>query len=184
MHSINTFHSALISTPHISLTILGKMVFYYSWKHLLAITLAIFLAGTSPRQVSGQNCGCADYYCCSKNGYCDVGLEYCSDGCQSGNCYPLPPSNNVSVSDIVTDEFFNGIIDQAPENCPGKRFYTRPAFLEAITFYPWFGTVGFEEDSKREIAAFFAHVTFETGRKFPKSSSRIILFSNLLNLNL
>ncbi|GAY32138.1 hypothetical protein CUMW_281050 [Citrus unshiu] len=40
--------------------------------------------------------------------------------------------------------------------------YTRDAFLNAANSYPEFGS-GSADDSKREIAAFFAHVTHETG---------------------
>ncbi|KAL2459844.1 carrot EP3-3 chitinase [Forsythia ovata] len=139
------------------------MAFYSSRKHLLAISLALFLFGTSPVRVFGQNCGCAQDLCCSQYGYCGTGNDYCGKGCQGGPCYPPPSSNGVSVSNIVTDAFFNGIADQAAGNCAGKGFYTRSAFLEALGFYQQFGTVGSVDDSKREIAAFFAHVTHETG---------------------
>ncbi|XWS13158.1 hypothetical protein CRYUN_Cryun36dG0013500 [Craigia yunnanensis] len=65
-----------------------------------------------------------------------------------------------SVADIVTPEFFNGILDQADASCEGKNFYSRAAFLEAVNSFPQFGTA---DDIRREIAAFFAHVTHETG---------------------
>ncbi|XP_065869284.1 endochitinase PR4-like [Euphorbia lathyris] len=68
-----------------------------------------------------------------------------------------------SVADIVTPDFFNSIINQAGPECVGKNFYTRDAFLNALNFYPQFGQIGSADDSKREIAAFFAHVTHETG---------------------
>ncbi|XP_043720242.1 endochitinase EP3-like isoform X2 [Telopea speciosissima] len=71
--------------------------------------------------------------------------------------------NGVVVGDIVTQDFFNGIINQADSSCAGKSFYTRDAFLEATNSYTSFGTTGTTDDSKREIAAFFAHVTHETG---------------------
>ncbi|KAK9932231.1 hypothetical protein M0R45_019477 [Rubus argutus] len=68
-----------------------------------------------------------------------------------------------SVADIVADDFFNGIINQTAADCAGKSFYTRHAFLDALASYPDFGTTGSADDNKREIAAFFAHVTYETG---------------------
>ena len=69
------------------------------------------------------------------------------------------------MTDIVTTDFLNGILDQAGDNCAGKSFYTRRAFLDAVDSYPEFGQGDSAADSKREIAAFFAHVTQETGSK-------------------
>ncbi|CAB4294311.1 unnamed protein product [Prunus armeniaca] len=73
-----------------------------------------------------------------------------------------PSTSDVSVADIVTPEFFNGIIGQADASCVGKNFYSRATFLEALKSYDQFGKIGSIDDSKREIAAFFAHVTHET----------------------
>uniref|UniRef100_A0A803MD63 Glycoside hydrolase family 19 catalytic domain-containing protein n=1 Tax=Chenopodium quinoa TaxID=63459 RepID=A0A803MD63_CHEQI len=39
----------------------------------------------------------------------------------------------------------------------------RNAFLNALNSYPQFGTGGSSDVTKREVAAFFAHVTQETG---------------------
>ncbi|RLM65491.1 endochitinase A-like [Panicum miliaceum] len=68
-----------------------------------------------------------------------------------------------NVASVVTDAFFNGIKNQAPGSCEGKNFYTRSAFLSAVNSYPGFAHGGSETQGKREIAAFFAHVTHETG---------------------
>jgi chitinase len=138
---------------------------------LLTIILAIALAGALPKNVvEAQNCGCAANLCCSQYGYCGTGNDYCGQGCKQGPCSssptPTTPSGSGSVADIVTPGFFNGIISQAPAGCAGKNFYTRDAFLSAVNSYPQFGKLGSAEASKREIAAFFAHVTHETGRKF------------------
>ncbi|CAN1770027.1 Endochitinase At2g43610 [Linum perenne] len=65
-----------------------------------------------------------------------------------------------AVADIVTPDFFNGIRNQASNGCAGKTFYTRDSFLRAAAAYPSFGN----RDSLREIAAFFAQITHETGR--------------------
>ncbi|KAH0458773.1 hypothetical protein IEQ34_011587 [Dendrobium chrysotoxum] len=117
-----------------------------------------------------QNCGCAQGLCCSKYGYCGTGDPYCGDGCQSGPCYNQPPSGGggggggVSVADVVTEQFFDSIIGQAGAGCEGKGFYTRQAFLDAVNQkYSSFGQDATADDSKREIAAFFAHATHETG---------------------
>nr|VDD57337.1 unnamed protein product [Brassica oleracea] len=79
----------------------------------------------------------SEYLCCSQFGFCGSTSDYCGVGCQQGPCFAPPPANGVSVDEIVTQEFFNGIIDQAE--------------------------IGSVDDSRREIAAFFAHVTHETG---------------------
>ncbi|KAF3622295.1 Endochitinase B [Capsicum annuum] len=127
--------------------------------------VALAIIADVPRLILAQNCGCAANLCCSKWGYCGEGKDYCGEGCQGGPCFSTTPSGNNggSVSDIVSDAFFNGIADQAASNCEGKGFYSRDKFFEALKSYPNFGTVGSNDDSKREIAAFFAHVTHETG---------------------
>nr|POE97375.1 endochitinase ep3 [Quercus suber] len=56
------------------------------------------------------------------------------------------------------------ILDQADSNCAGKYFYSRDAFLEALNSYSEFGGDNSVDDSKREIAAFFANVAHETRR--------------------
>nr|WHN38663.1 chitinase [Panax notoginseng] len=130
----------------------------------LTTILVGVLAGALPVLVSSQNCNCAPDLCCSQYGYCGNDDRYCGTGCREGPCYAGPTSNNgVSVADIVTDSFFNGIINQADGGCAGKNFYTRSAFIEALKAYPGFGNSGSPDDSKREIAAFFAHVAHETG---------------------
>nr|AET44160.1 class IV chitinase [Fragaria x ananassa] len=116
---------------------------------------------------TAQNCGCAADLCCSEFGYCGTGDAYCGKGCQAGPCTttttPTPTTGGSSVADIVTTDFFNGIINQAGSDCAGKSFYTRQAFLDALGSYTDFATTGSADDNKREIAAFFAHVTHETG---------------------
>ncbi|XP_019160085.1 PREDICTED: chitinase 6-like [Ipomoea nil] len=77
-------------------------------------------------------------------------------------CYASSPNGSESVSGIVTAAFFDGIAGKASASCEAKGFYTRAAFLEAAESYPKFGTVGSADVAKREVAAFFAHVTHET----------------------
>ncbi|KAI3963063.1 hypothetical protein MKW98_029003 [Papaver atlanticum] len=68
-----------------------------------------------------------------------------------------------SVGSMVTPAFFNRILNQAGSGCKGKTFYKRSAFVKAADSFPKFGHAGSATKSKREIAAFFAHVTRETG---------------------
>ena len=75
------------------------------------------------------------------------------------------PAAAQNVASVVTDTFFNGIKNQAGNGCEGKNFYTRSAFVSAADSFPAFAHGGTEAEGKREIAAFFAHVTHETGRK-------------------
>jgi chitinase len=133
--------------------------------NLVTIIMAGILAGAAlPTLISGQNCGCAADVCCSQYGYCGTSDAYCGAGCQAGPCTAAGTTpTDVKVSDILTDAFFNGIIDQAAASCAGKGFYTRSAFLQAADSYPSFGREGSIDDSKREIAAAFAHFTHETG---------------------
>ncbi|KAI3975089.1 hypothetical protein MKX01_025603 [Papaver californicum] len=73
---------------------------------------------------------------------------------------PFPPFGP-QVSERVPEEFFNNIKNQANNGqCDGKNFYNRDSFLQAVNMYPRFGRRALP---KREIAAFFAHVTHETG---------------------
>ena len=144
-------------------------------KNLLSLVLVGIIVGVLPKYSEAQNCGCATDQCCSRWGYCGTSDDYCGTGCQGGPCYASPPTNDVSVADIVTSEFFNGILDEADASCAGKNFFTRAAFLEATTSFNEFGRIGSVDDSKREIAAFFGHVTHETGRKIliPLSHSNL-----------
>ncbi|KAK4482635.1 hypothetical protein RD792_009799 [Penstemon davidsonii] len=130
---------------------------------ILVIILTTIILEAAGTRVFAQNCGCAPGLCCSIYGYCGTSSDYCGQGCQAGPCLGPPSRNGVIVSDIVTDAFFNRITNEATGSCPGKRFYTRRAFLDALRSYPHFGTFGSVDDSMREIAAFFAHVTHETG---------------------
>ena len=77
-------------------------------------------------------------------------------------------NTGVPVESVVTESFFGGIKSQAGNGCRGKSFYTRQSFLDAARAYPGFGKGRSNDASKREIAAFFAHVTHETGRKLPR----------------
>ncbi|KAL5731335.1 chitinase [Ranunculus cassubicifolius] len=125
--------------------------------------LLILAAATLSSVVIAQDCGCSSNLCCSRFGFCGEGPDYCGNGCQQGPCTATPSTNDVSVADIVTPAFFNSIIDQADAGCAGRGFYSRDSFLEAVSSYPRFGRVGIQDDSKREIAAFFAHVAHESG---------------------
>ncbi|KNA06360.1 hypothetical protein SOVF_181770 [Spinacia oleracea] len=132
----------------------------------------VVVACLSSALVAAQNCGCAPGFCCSKYGYCGTSDAYCGKDCRQGPCTsgstpstptPTPSGGGGSVSSLVTDSFFNGIVNQAGSGCAGKNFYTRSAFLSALNSYPQFGTVGSSDDRKREVAAMFAHYTHETG---------------------
>ncbi|KAL8479312.1 hypothetical protein ACS0TY_025748 [Phlomoides rotata] len=132
--------------------------------NIFTIYTILTLLLAAGKWVSGQNCGCVPSMCCSQFGYCGNGDPYCGTGCRSGPCYGSTPSGGtVRVADVVTDAFFNGIANRAGAGCAGRGFYTRTAFLQALQTYSQFGTVGGSDVAKREIAAFFAHVTHETG---------------------
>ncbi|WVZ71248.1 hypothetical protein U9M48_019860 [Paspalum notatum var. saurae] len=111
---------------------------------VVLIVLALVVGLLCP--AAAQQCNCQPGFCCSKYGYCGTTSAYCGPGCS-----------------VVTESFFNGIKSHAWRGCEGQSFYTRDAFLEAVDAYPRFANGGSELQSKREIAAFFAHFTHETG---------------------
>ncbi|CAL8077754.1 unnamed protein product [Prunus armeniaca] len=124
------------------------MAFYNTTKYLTISLIAIvFVAGALLKNVTAtaQNCGCAPGLCCSQYGYCRTGNDYCGQGCQQGPCTggggtPTTPSGS-SVADMVTPEFFNGIISQASSDSAGKNFYSRGGFLDAVNSFSDFGMI-------------------------------------------
>ncbi|MCL7023737.1 hypothetical protein MKW94_014605 [Papaver nudicaule] len=129
-------------------------------------TIAVVLTGLLFGSAMGQNCGCAPGLCCSQFGFCGSDINYCGAGCREGPCFTTsPPSTGGgdSVANIVTPGFFNGIIGQAAADCAGKTFYTLDAFLEAVKSFSSFASGSDQDAAKREIAAFFAQVTHESG---------------------
>ncbi|KAM7460919.1 LOW QUALITY PROTEIN: hypothetical protein LguiA_029040 [Lonicera macranthoides] len=100
------------------------------------------IAGAFPEFIAGQNCGCAaDLYVVAYTVI--AALPVITVPLGSRPCFAPPATNGVLVADIVTDAFFNGIIDQATEGCAG-----RAAFLQALIFHTQFGRIGSEDDSK------------------------------------
>ncbi|CAA7050491.1 unnamed protein product [Microthlaspi erraticum] len=137
----------------------------YPFFLLLTSLFVLILIVSKP--VSSQNCGCGSDFCCSQYGYCGQTNEYCGYGCREGPCQGEEPlgrktgggvGDAVSLEGTVTPEFFNSILSQARDDCAGKGFYSHDAFIAAANSYSVFGS----SISKREIAAFFAHVTLET----------------------
>ncbi|GER40463.1 chitinase [Striga asiatica] len=130
---------------------------------LIYILLTVLLLA-NVKWASAANCSsCPPKMCCSRFGFCGTTDDYCGNGCQFGPCTAPRGNNGVNVTNIVTDVFFNNIIKKSKPSCKGKGFYTRSAFLYALLDFPEFGTQGTVDASKREVAAFFAHVTHETG---------------------
>ncbi|EOA27662.1 hypothetical protein CARUB_v10023810mg [Capsella rubella] len=125
----------------------------------LFLTALFFVILSVSGPVTAQNCGCASGLCCSQYGYCGTTDEFCGKGCQAGPCQSGGGGGDPSVSleGTVTPEFFNSITNQRGD-CAGKGFYSRDTFIAAANSYPSFGA----SISKREIAAFFAHVAQET----------------------
>ncbi|CAH2058163.1 unnamed protein product [Thlaspi arvense] len=125
-----------------------------------SLILLLFLLGFYSETVKSQNCNCAPNLCCSQFGYCGTTMDYCGRTCRSGPCRGSGTSTSaVSVGTIVTEGFFNGIINQAGSGCAGKRFYTRDSFINATRTFPNFAN----SVTRRELATLFAHFTYETG---------------------
>ena len=119
--TIDTILSILLSHQILSPFLIPSpsMATYYMRKNLITLILAGVLIGALSRNVMAQECGCDSSLCCSQYVYCGTSDAYCGAGCQEGPCYT---TNGVSVPDIVTDEFFNGILGQPDSNCAGKYF--------------------------------------------------------------
>ncbi|KAI3700849.1 hypothetical protein L2E82_45489 [Cichorium intybus] len=66
-------------------------------------------------------------------------------------------------ANIETEIFFNGIVAESSITCHRRGFYTHVTFLKVTRDYPKFARSGTVDDSKRDLAAFVAHVTRETG---------------------
>lgn len=138
-------------------------------KLVAVLIVGAVLAGAFRRPVlADQNYSCNPGMCCSIYGICGTGI-YCRDSCLSGPCTSPPAGGGgpdcLSVADIVTEDIFDGIINQLDASCPGKNFYSRCAFLDAVNSHPNFGQGSYAEYSKREVAAFFAHAAHETRGK-------------------
>uniref|UniRef100_A0ACD5V6H6 Uncharacterized protein n=1 Tax=Avena sativa TaxID=4498 RepID=A0ACD5V6H6_AVESA len=126
----------------------------------LALGLAaLLLSAAGPAEA--QNCGCRSNECCSQDGYCGTSSAYFGKGCQAGACSVIG-GIGVPVESLVTTAFFNGVKSQAGNGCAGKSFCTRQSFLDGVRANPNFGKGRSKDDSRREIAAFFAHVTYDT----------------------
>ncbi|CAH2059273.1 unnamed protein product [Thlaspi arvense] len=122
----------------------------------ISLILILCLLGFYSKIVKSQNCGCSLGLCCSQFGYCGTGKEYCGPGCRSGPC---SASQGDSLGSIMSQAFFDSIINRAANNCAGKRFYTRDSFISAANTFPSFGT----SVTKLEIATMLAHFTQEIG---------------------
>ncbi|KAG2332196.1 hypothetical protein Bca4012_018229 [Brassica carinata] len=126
----------------------------------VSLILLLSLLSFYSEIVKSQNCNCPPNVCCSQFGYCGTTDAHCSPTCRSGPCRGSgTPSGADAVGSIVTQGFFDGIINQAGNSCAGKRFYTRDSFINATTTFPSFAN----SVTKREIATMFAHFTYETG---------------------
>lgn len=128
----------------------------------ISLILLLSLVAFYSKTVKSQNCSCAPNFCCSQFGYCGTTADYCGSTCRSGPCRGGgPPTGAGLVGSIVTQSFFNNIINLAGNGCAGKRFYTRDSFINATNTFPNFANTV----TRREIATMFAHFTFDTGRK-------------------
>ncbi|KAH7670898.1 Glycoside hydrolase family 19 protein [Dioscorea alata] len=130
---------------------------------------AILIAGALSSLFSGSAseliCGECDLNinCCSKWHQCGRSDEHCrEENCIKGRCYPKCNSTTLSVSDIVTEKFWNKIAPYLPLQCDNIGFYTRDVFLAAADSYLEFASSCSNDVRKREIAAYFAHAVQET----------------------
>ena len=133
---------------------------------VLALGLAFLICAGRP--TAAQDCGCQPGFCCSKFGYCGKTSDYCGEGCKSGPCWGSGGGRSASMASVVT-ESFNGIKSHAGrELVRGHRLLHAKRVPQGRRRVPGLRAWRLgpsEVEGKREIAAFFAHVTHETWRK-------------------
>jgi basic endochitinase B len=68
------------------------------------------------------------------------------------------------VASIITQDVYNQMLPNRDNTqCPANGFYTYDAFIQAVNFFPGFGTgSSTDELNKRELAAFFGQTSHET----------------------
>ncbi|XP_009133617.1 endochitinase At2g43580 isoform X2 [Brassica rapa] len=80
----------------------------------ISLTLLLSLLSFYSEIVKSQNCNCPPNVCCSQFGYCGTTAAHCSPTCRSGPCRGSGTSSGAdAVGNIVTQGFFDGIINQA-----------------------------------------------------------------------
>ncbi|OQS02258.1 endochitinase [Thraustotheca clavata] len=114
------------------------------------------------------NAGCdtkSNYPCCSKYGWCGNGSGYCDSNICSGGKPSPSPSSKAPAPVPGT----NGIKKYLPESQFNQLFpnrnptYTYQHLVSMAAKYSSFANSGNADNDKRELAAFLAHVTHETG---------------------
>ncbi|KAF8719822.1 hypothetical protein HU200_024580 [Digitaria exilis] len=114
-------------------------------------------AATKPPRCGAQAGGaaCPDGLCCSRYGFCGLGVDHCGDGCQ-GQCAR-------GVASVLTRDVFERMLPHRDDAaCPARGFYTYDAFVAAARAFPAFAATGDATARKREVAAFLAQTSHET----------------------
>nr|CAB3465306.1 unnamed protein product [Digitaria exilis] len=112
---------------------------------------------TKPPRCGAQAGGaaCPDGLCCSRYGFCGLGVDHCGDGCQ-GKCAR-------GVASVLTRDVFERMLPHRDDAaCPARGFYTYDAFAAAARAFPAFAATGDATARKREVAAFLAQTSHET----------------------
>ncbi|KAK9950403.1 hypothetical protein M0R45_005896 [Rubus argutus] len=68
------------------------------------------------------------------------------------------------ISTLINKKLYNTLfLHKDDKACPANNFYTYRSFIKATKWFPGFGTTGSLATRKREIAAFLAQISHETG---------------------
>ncbi|OQR91668.1 hypothetical protein ACHHYP_04485 [Achlya hypogyna] len=109
------------------------------------------------------NAGCdtkSNYPCCSNYGWCGNGAGFCDTNVCKGQA-PSPTNAPPSGGSGIAKYFPRHLFDQKfPTRNPT---YSYDRLLSVAAKFGSFGNTGNVDNDKREVAAFFAHVTHETG---------------------
>ncbi|BBN09524.1 basic endochitinase B [Marchantia polymorpha subsp. ruderalis] len=129
---------------------------------LLLALVVPFLVQGSLAQTCGSQAGgalCAGGLCCSEFGFCGTTTAYCATRCQS-QCTSTPstPSGScgTSLGGVVSQSLYQSLFPNR------NAIYSYENMITAASFFPSFATTGDCNTRKKEVAAFFAHISHET----------------------
>ncbi|KAK3029639.1 hypothetical protein RJ639_037956 [Escallonia herrerae] len=135
------------------------MVAFIMRKQILAVMLALVLSGALPESAFSQDCGCAADLCCSQMVIVAVATTTAGQDAVKALVMHHPARMVLELPILSRTRSSTELLAKPLQVVLGKA----STLEQPVGSYSQFGTTGSTDDSKREIAAFFAHATHETG---------------------